>query len=55
MVGGGFLGKLHKQHLILYGFPRSRIILSDQGHERISRECNSMTSVKYSTKNTGRE
>jgi len=33
MVGGAFLGKLRKQGLILYGFPKSRIILSNQGDE----------------------
>ena len=45
MVGGAFLGKLHKLGLILYGFPKSRIILSNQGDEILN-------SKKYSTENT---
>ena len=35
LAGGGFLGKLYQKGLILHGFPRSRIILSDKGAEKL--------------------
>lgn len=38
LVAGGFLGKLRSQRLILQGFPRSKIILSSKGEERLRQE-----------------